>query len=200
MAEKSLSEVTYETYLSLEAESDSKYEYHDGFIVAMAGGTPAHSQLGANIVTELNLAIRSEGLSCRVYNSDLKVRLETLNRTYYPDASVGCEEPSFSQKDPHALINPILIVEVLSASNQSFDRGIKFHHYRQLDSLKEYLLISQTEVMVDVFSRQEEEVWKTRTIRGWDASLELASLGCSIPLRNLYQQISGLKGEQERGK
>ncbi|MEO0584142.1 MAG: Uma2 family endonuclease [Bacteroidota bacterium] len=91
MAEKSLSPSTYEAYLVLEAESNTKYEYHNGFIVAMAGGTPAHSQIGANVNWAVTNALMENAQPCRVYNSDLKVRIESINRTYYPDASVGCD-------------------------------------------------------------------------------------------------------------
>ena len=192
MGEKALANQPYETYLALEAESDTKYEYHDGFIVAMAGGTPAHSQLGGNVVTELNLALRKKGSSCRVYNSDLKVRIESINRTYYPDASVGCEEPQYSEKDPHALTNPILIVEVLSHSNEVFDRGSKFYNYRHLPSLQEYLLISQDDVAVDVSYRIEDDVWETRIIKGLEGKLPLRSLGCEISLAELYRLVPGL--------
>ncbi len=192
MGEQALANQTYETYLALEAESDTKYEYHDGFIVAMAGGTPAHSQLGANVVTELNLALRKKGGSCRVYNSDLKVRIESVNRTYYPDASVGCEEPVYSSKDGNALTNPILIVEVLSHSNEAFDRGSRFYNYRRLPSLQEYLLISQDDVMVDISYRTEEDVWETRVVKGLDGKLKLRSLGCEIGLAELYRLVPGL--------
>jgi Uma2 family endonuclease len=196
MGEKALDQQSYETYLALEAESDIKYEYHDGLIVAMAGGTPTHSQLGANAVTELNLALRAKGSPCRVYNSDLKVRIESINRTYYPDASVGCEEPQYSEKDPHALVNPILIIEVLSDSNEDFDRGTKFSRYRRLPSLQEYLLISQHEVMVDVFYRREADLWETYLVGGLDGVVPLRSLGCELRLADLYRLVPGLGPEE----
>lgn len=192
MGEKALANQSYETYLALEAESDIKYEYHDGWIVAMAGGSPAHSQLGGNIVTELNIALKTKGSSCRVYNSDLKVRIDSANRTYYPDATVGCEEPQYSPKDAHALTNPILIVEVLSPSNAAIDRGSKFYQYRRLPSLQEYVLISQDEVMVDVSYRRESDLWETRIVRGLDSRLQLPSLDIEISLADLYRLVPGL--------
>ncbi len=192
MGQKALSYASYETYLALEAESDIKYEYHNGFIVAMAGGTPAHSQLGANAVTELNIALRAKKNPCRVYNSDLKVRMDSLNLTYYPDATVGCDAPVYSEKDPHALINPTLIVEVLSPGNEKSDRGNKFHHYRHLPSLREYLLIDQQQVMVDVFFQQAPNLWETRTVTGLEGIVPLQSLGVEIRLRDLYAQVPGL--------
>lgn len=192
MGEKALANQSYETYLALEAESERKYEYHGGFIVAMAGGTPAHSQLGANVVRCLGNSLEAIGKPCRVYNSDLKVRIESVNRTYYPDASVGCAEPMYSEKDRHALINPILIVEVLSESNADVDRGSKFVHYRRLPSLQEYLLVSQDEVRVDAYFRREAEAWETHPVVGLEAVLRLPSLGCDLRLADVYRLVPGL--------
>ncbi|MEL6628825.1 MAG: Uma2 family endonuclease [Bacteroidota bacterium] len=190
MAEKSLSQSTYEAYLVLEAESNTKYEYHNGFIVAMAGGTPAHSQIGANVNWAVTNALMENAQPCRVYNSDLKVRIESINRTYYPDASVGCDEPTFSEKDPQALTNPTIIFEVLSKSNEGFDRGTKFHHYRQLTSLKEYVLLSQTEPTVDVYFRKDLNLWETTTYQGMQDHVHLKSLDCTIPVQALYRMVS----------
>ncbi|MEM9987164.1 MAG: Uma2 family endonuclease [Bacteroidota bacterium] len=192
MGEPSIANASYDTYLALEAESELKYEYYAGFIVAMAGGTPAHSQLGANAIRCIGNALDIADKPCRVYNSDLKIRIEAVDCTYYPDATVACEEPEYSPKDPLALVNPRLIVEVLSDSNEKFDRGTKFHHYRRLPSLQEYLLIHQNEVMVDVFYRQEADLWQTQLVGGLDGVLPLRSLGCEIKLSDLYRLVPGL--------
>jgi len=190
MGQKGLSYTSYEAYLALEAESDTKLEYHDGFIVAMPGGTPRHSQLGANAVTEANISLRSSEKNCTVYNSDLKIRIDSLNRTYYPDASIACEKQIFSEKDRNALTNPILLIEVLSAGNAHFDRGTKFHHYRHIPSLKEYVLISQQEAMVDVYFRREPEVWEMHTFRGVEETVVLKSLGIQLEMKDLYRGVS----------
>ncbi|MDP5168685.1 MAG: Uma2 family endonuclease [Bacteroidia bacterium] len=193
MAEKALANSSYETYLALEAESDTKYEFHDGFIVAMAGGTPAHSQLGANIVRFMGNALDAAGKPYRVFNSDLKVRIDAMNRTFYPDASVVCEEPQVSDKDPHAVINPVLIVEVLSDSNEKYDRGEKFNYYRQLPSFQEYILVHQNMAMVDRYYRQKGDLWEIKTIRGLDETVELKSLGCALNMRDLYRLVAGIE-------
>ncbi len=189
MAEKALSNASYETYLALEAESDTKYEYHNGFIVAMAGGTPLHSQLCANAGRFIGNAIDDAGKRCIVYTSDLKVRIESANRTYYPDVPICCEAPQFSVKDPNALVNPTLIVEVLSTSTENDDRLLKFHHYRQLASLQEYLLISQAEPEVITHFKQAEDLWEIKTIRGLSASVQLKSLGCTVQMKDLYRSV-----------
>ena len=189
MGEKALSTATYETYLQIEAESDVKHEFHDGLIVAMAGGTPTHSLLGANANTALNIALRSKGAGCRVYNSELKIRVPSTNRALYPDATVICGDPEFNSEDPHGLLNPILIVEVLSDSTDSYDRGDKFFHYRQIPSLKEYLLVSQNNVKVESFFRREENLWEINYAIGREDSIILKSLGVELSMADLYRMV-----------
>lgn len=192
MAQTAVSHYSYEAYLALEAEADTKHEYHDGFIVAMAGGTPVHSQIGANATTALNVVLQKEAKPCITFNSDLKIHIEAVNRTFYPDASVACESPVYSDKDPNALTNPILIIEVLSDSTAAFDRGLKFSHYRQLPSLQEYVLISQEEAMVDTYYRVEENLWEIRTITGFSASVELKSIGITVQMSDIYRLVPGI--------
>lgn len=189
--------VPYETYLSLEAESDTKYEYHDGFIVAMAGGTPRHSQICSNAERFIGNALDANGRPCIVYNSDLKVRVESVNRTYYPDATVGCEEALFSLKDRNALINPILIVEVLSEGTEERDRGIKFFHYRKLESLQEYVTISQQEPEVNTYYRQDDNIWEIKTTLGLEATVEIKSLGVNLRMQDLYRLVKFEDGTEE---
>lgn len=147
---------TYQAYLALEAESETKYEFHDGMITAMAGGTLEHGQIAVNFTTEAGIGLKSNKRPCIIYSSDVKVHIASSRRTYYPDASIVCGQPIRSDQDAHAITNPILILEVLSDSTASFDRGPKFSHYRQIDSLKEYVIISQTEAMVDTYFRTED--------------------------------------------
>ncbi len=189
MGEQVLSSSTYETYLQIEAESEIKHEYHDGFILAMAGGTPNHGLLGGNVVTALNVTLSREGKICRVFNSDLRIKIDHTNRGYYPDASVVCNDPEFSNQDPNALTNPILIVEVLSDSTESFDRGEKFFHYRQIPSLQEYVLISQHEVRVESFFRREGNLWEINHAQGKADSLPLKSLGIELNMEELYRMV-----------
>jgi len=189
MGEQALSTYSYEAYLALEAESEIKHEYHDGLIVDMAGGTPLHSMLSSNAERFIGNAIDAVGKPCDVYNSDLKVRIESVNRTYYPDATVGCEDPVYSPKDRNALINPILIVEVLSDRTESFDRGTKFHHYRHLPSFQEYVLISQQAYEVTTHFRQGEDLWEIKTYRDRAAIIPLKSLGCEVRMTDLYRRV-----------
>ncbi len=193
MAEKALSNHTYEDYLALEAESDIKYEFHDGFIVAMAGGSPEHSQIGANFIRYAGNALDRAGKSCIVHTGDLKVHIESTKRTFYPDVSIVCETPTYSPKDPNALTNPILILEVLSESTMAFDRGAKFAHYRQIPSLREYVLISQTESMVDTYYRTDDGTWEIQTITGLSATVVLKSLQCEVLMAEIYRLVPGME-------
>ena len=192
MAEKAISTYSYDAYLALEAEPEVKYEYHDGFIVAMAGGTPAHSQICANFIWAANDTLRNGGKSCIVHTSDLKVRVMATNRTYYPDSSIVCEQPEYGEIDRYALINPLLILEVLSENTVAFDRGAKFTHYRAIPSLKEYVLISQDDAVVDTYYRVGKNTWEIHTWEGLDTVVELKSIGCSLQMNDIYRLVPGI--------
>lgn len=193
MAEKALSNHTYEDYLALEAESDIKYEFHDGFIVAMAGGSPEHGLIAGNFISTVNGALSRGAKSCATFTSDVKVLIGATNRTYYPDASIVCGPYQRSPKDPNALTNPILILEVLSESKMAFDRGAKFAHYRQIPSLREYVLISQTEAMVDTYYRTDDGTWEIQTITGLSATVVLKSLQCEVQMAEIYRLVPGME-------
>lgn len=187
MGERALDTYTYEAYLALEQEPGVKYEFHDGLILAMAGGTPRHSILASNATYCIMDALRQRGRSCRVFNNDLKLHIDTLRKTFYPDVTVVCGTPRFSTRDPQALANPLLIVEVLSPHTAAFDRGAKFHAYRQLPSLREYVLISQDEPVVDTYFREEGNLWEINTYEGLDAQVRLRSLECEVAMSSLYR-------------
>lgn len=193
MAEHAVSTYSYEAYLALEAESDVKHEYHDGMIVAMAGGSPKHGQIGINVGGAIGFALRQGEKDCSVYSSDVRIQIETSFRTFYPDLSVVCGPLENSPHDPHAIINPILIVEVLFESTAAFDRGEKFAHYRQLPSLKEYVLVSQEEAMVDTFYRNEAGLWEIHTLTGLNEEVTLKSLGIALRMQDVYYRVPDLK-------
>ncbi len=187
-----LTSASYQDYLALEAQSDIRYEYHDGFILAMAGGTLEHGQIIMNIGREMGNQLNKSGRPCIVYGSDVKVSIETTRRTFYPDLSVTCEAPEKSDKDPHALTNPVLIIEVLSESTGDFDRGEKFAHYRQIPSLREYVLVNQSQVLVDSFFRLETGSWEIQTRMGLGDKLALKSLGIELQVKDIYHRVAGI--------
>jgi Uma2 family endonuclease len=193
MGEKSLANYTYEAYLALEAESKIKYEYHDGYIVAMAGGSPEHGLIAGNFISAVNRTFQANSKSCAVFTSDVKVHIKSTNRSYYPDASVVCGKFEKSDKDKQAIINPLLILEVLSESTVAVDRGAKFTHYRQIPSLKEYVLISQDEAVVDTYYRVDDGLWEIQTTIGLLEKVVLKSISSEIAMSEIYRMVPDLK-------
>ena len=148
--------MSYPEYLAAERGAKTRHEYLSGTSWAMAGGTPEHGRLAAALAGELRGKLR--GRPCAVFSSDVRIRIAATDRTTYPDLSVVCGKRETAADDPDALVNPIVIVEVLSDSTEADDRGAKFAHYRRLESLREYVLVSQHERRIEVF-RREGEHW-----------------------------------------
>lgn len=174
--------VTYAEYLALEAESETRLEFVDGQVYAMAGGTPEHARLAVEIAAELRAALKPKG--CLVYSSDLKLRIDATNRSTYADVVVICGPEEHSEIDPSAITNPTVIVEVLSPSTEAADRGEKWRHYQRFASLREYVLVSPGDPYVEVFRREGEE-WVLRTSMAGGV-IELPSRGVSIPVDAIY--------------
>ncbi len=175
--------LTYEAYLELERTSARKHEFINGRVFAMAGGTVEHARLQMALGRALGNAL--DGQPCAVFSSDLRVRIEATGRATYPDVTVVCNEREVASDDPDAIVNPTLIAEVLSKTTEAEDRGDKFAHYRRLQSLQEYLLVSETEPRVDVF-RREGSKWSFEEYSG-DADIPLLSLGVTISLSTIYR-------------
>lgn len=179
---------TYEDYLRLENESPVKHEFCDGEIFAMAGGTPEHGLLSAEVISMIRAQL-PEG--CRVMTSDVRVRIEASDLTTYPDATVVCGPLQRSAKDEHAVVNPMLLVEVTSASTEDYDRGEKLSHYKQLPSLRTILIVSHKTRRVTVLERRSD---------GWAAPVEYRAsetLACveprlAISVDQLYAILDGI--------
>lgn len=182
MTEPALAMISYADYLAIERESDLKHEYLDGVVRAMAGGPIEHSRLATNFASELRLALA--GRPCAAFSSDGKIRLDASNRATYPDVSVVSGRLERSEQDPDAITNPIVLVEVLSESTEAYDRGEKFRHYRRLTSLREYVLVSQHEPLVEVFAR-DGDAWRVFEYGPGD-TIQLPSVGASITVDALY--------------
>ena len=172
-AEPQPSTVSYDAYLESEAASEVKHEFLRGELYAMAGGTPEHAALAMTIGAELNYSLR--GRPCRVYSSDLRVRVEATDLSTYPDLAVVRGALETSAIDPNAAINPVVIVEVLSDSTEGYDRGEKFAHYRQIPSLREYILVSQQTRRLESHYKNDAGEWVLREA-GPGAALELRAL------------------------
>lgn len=189
MEAKRLVGLTIEEYLKVEKETQTRYEYHDGSIFALAGGTVEHGLISGNVFGEIKMALRNAKNSCRPLNGEVRLRIETLNKMLYPDVMAVCGDIQKSATDENSITNPILIVEVLSNSTESYDRGDKFFAYRQIPSLEEYVLIDQYKALVEIYKR-EKGLWKITRVVGLDESVELASLNITIALKNIYEDVN----------
>ena len=186
MATAALTWYTPEEYLALERNAEFKSEYIEGRIVAMTGATIPHNAISGSLYVALYTRLR--GGPCRVFLSDLRVQIGAGRRYTYPDLVGLCGEAQTIDGVMDTLTNPALIVEVLSTSTEAYDRGEKFTHYRTLESLQEYVLVAQDRVSVERFVRQGE-LWVLAAFSDLDAEVELASVGCAIPLREIYENV-----------
>lgn len=179
--------ISPEEYVALEQEFGERYEYHDGQMFAMSGSTALHSQLLVNLTIEVGTGLR--GTACRAYLNDFRVVIEAADMATYPDLSILCSPIIPSARYKNSCTNPTVLFEVLSPSTEAYDRGAKFQQYRKLSTLREYVLVSQTEHAVDLF-RLEEGHWLYFPIHGEDAVLSLASVGIEISLGDIYRNVS----------
>ena len=183
--------LTPEEYLAFERKATTKHEYLNGQIVAMSGTSFAHNFITVNIATSLNVQLM-EG-ECRVATSDMRVKVTQIDSYFYPDVVVVCGEPRAEDDTFDTLLNPVLIVEVLSPSTEGYDRGEKFEHYQQIASLKDYILISQDEIRVEHHYRQESE-WLQSEFQGLEDVLSLLSIGCELRLSDIYRRVEVASG------
>lgn len=179
--------ISEEEFWALEEGSEVKHEYFNGEIFAMSGGTNRHVVLSSNALAALIYQLR--GRKCRAVSSDQAIRIENSGLITYPDVSVYCEPNRFEGRGDLALLNPVVIIEVLSQSTASYDRGAKFRHYQQIESLQDYILVEQNFVQVDHFHRLESNDWLLRTFSSLDDELSLESINCTLPLREWYDGV-----------
>jgi Uma2 family endonuclease len=176
--------VTYAEYIAAEERAETKHWFFDGEVYAMSGGTPEHSALAAAVMYQLQGGL--EGRPCRVFTSDLRVRVAATGMATYPDVSVVCGKLETDPEDSCAITNPILLVEVLSDSTEAHDRGEKAAHYRRIKSLREYVLVSQRAPRIEVYRRNEAQRWELFE-SGAGESAELLSVRCSLDVSRVYR-------------
>ncbi|MEH1900262.1 MAG: Uma2 family endonuclease [Nostoc sp.] len=181
-------DLSSEAYLEAEKSSLNKHEYIQGQIYAMSGASDAHVTIITNLIALLRNHVR--GTSCRLYATDMKARIESLNIFYYPDILVTCDQTDI--KFEYFKRYPCLIIEVLSPSTEAFDRGDKFIDYQELETFQEYVLISQTRQRVDCFRRNTEGRWVLYSYKG-NQELQLISLNFACSLTNIYEDVSFAK-------
>jgi Uma2 family endonuclease len=176
-----------EQYLEIERAAEYKSEYYQGVMFAMAGAREAHNLIAVNFLAGIHAQLRSR--ECRAYGSDMRVRVSATGLYTYPDVVVVCGEPQFLDGQRDTLLNPTLIAEVLSPSTEAFDRGRKFEHYRSLESLAEYLLVSSQRVSAELFSRQADGRWLLTAASSLTDTLQLPATGCRVPLADIYEKV-----------
>ena len=177
--------LTTEEYLQLEAASDIKHEYIDGEIYAMAGATDTHVTIALNMAILLRGHL--QGSDCRVYISDMKVKIETKNRFFYPDVMVTCDTQDRENSTYKQF--PRLIIEVLSDSTEAFDRGDKFADYQLLPSLQEYVLINTRKARIECFRRTDEGLWLLQFYELEDSQFALTSVDFTGQISDVYEQV-----------
>ncbi|HEX8131336.1 MAG TPA: Uma2 family endonuclease [Pyrinomonadaceae bacterium] len=177
-----------EEYLTIERRAEYKSEYVDGVIYAMAGGSERHNLIAANLIIAIGAQLRDR--PCRIYPSDLKVRVANSGRFFYPDVSIVCGETQFADDERDVVLNPVIIVEVLSESTAAFDRGKKFQSYQQIESLREYLLVSQDEYVVEHFLRQDDGRWLYTKAAGLEEAIALPAVQCELALSDVYRKVA----------
>lgn len=191
------SRYTLDEYLARERVAEYKSEFYNGEIFAMTGGTPTHNLVSVNISSRLRAGLRGSG--CRPFSSDQRIRIPANGLSTYPDVTVVCGELQLDDRDKDAITNPIVVFEVLSKSTERYDRGRKFDLYRELDSLKEYVLVSQSEAQVERFLRQDDGNWLLTILKGADAVLEFASINVSLTLSEIYEDVEFHPEEADQG-
>jgi Uma2 family endonuclease len=186
---------TLKEYFEFEEQSVGRHEYHDGYLfalsdaLAMAGGSFEHSQIIANVIGELGNALK--GKPCRVLDGNMLTRIGKRSQYVYPDVTVVCGPPEFDPDSPPrmALLNPRVIVEVLSPSTEQYDRTAKFDLYREIESLEQYVIIAQDVPSVQTFQRRSDGTWVFDSCAKLDGRLRISALGIEVPMAEIYAHL-----------
>lgn len=179
--------VSPEEYLEMERNSDTKHEYHNGEIFAMAGVAPAHNDIGYNINSVVAPFLR--GKACKLYGSDFRIYIPDESLFTYPDFSIVCGKAETSDKYTDNLTNPAAIIEILSPSTRDYDRGTKFNFYRSIKTLKEYILIDSQSVHVEVFTKQQDNSWNLKEFKELSDNLFISTIHFQTSLQELYDDV-----------
>ncbi len=188
MSSAAKTKLTVAEYLAFERASESKHEFFDGELFAMTGGTPAHSLIASNFIREAGNALKDR--PCVVYTSDLRIKVNATGLYTYPDVTIVCGEQKFDDDQSDTLINPTIVVEVLSKSTASYDRGPKSKHFRKIDSLQALILIEQDSPAVEVYRRQTDGNWILSEATELTDSIAILPIGIFIPLAEIYRNVT----------
>ncbi|MGC2237948.1 MAG: Uma2 family endonuclease [Pyrinomonadaceae bacterium] len=187
LAQKKPEFCTPEEYLQLERDSEIRHEYTDGKVFEMAGANRRHNRISTNIVRLLDNQLLER--DCNIYGNDMRVKITSNEKYTYPDIVAVCGEEIFQDEMEDTLLNPMLIVEVLSKSTEAYDRGEKFEYYQTIESFCEYVLITQEPFRVEQFVRKDTNIWTYFEFRNSDDVVKLTSIDCKFTLRDIYHKI-----------
>lgn len=182
-------------YLAIERAAAFKSEFYNGRMYAMTGASREHNLVTANIARELTIQLKNR--PCEAYINDMRVRAASSRNYFYPDVVVICGEPDFEDAQADTLLNPTVLIEVLSPSTEAYDRGDKFAQYRRIPSLQEYLLVSSDRPRVERYARQDE-LWMLREAEGLESHMVLEAIGCTLSLREVYDKVFGDSADTAR--
>jgi Uma2 family endonuclease len=180
--------LTPEEYLALERQAETKSEYWGGEVYALAGASTTHTIIGANTLAELVMQLK--GWPCTAHTNDLRIKVARAGLYTYPDVAVVCGKAEFEDRNEDTLLNPTVLIEVLSPSTEAYDRGAKFEFYRTLESLSDYLLVSQSRPIIEHFTRQPDDRWLMSTYKGLDAVASIPAIGCELRLADVYDKVT----------
>jgi Uma2 family endonuclease len=180
--------ITAADYLALERQADAKSEYLNGSIYAMSGASRSHNRITVNLTAALHAQLKRK--PCEPFTGDLRVKVSPTGLYTYPDVVVVCGEPRFEDQHVDTLLNPTVIIEVLSDSTEAYDRGEKFAHYRALESLTDYLLVAQDQPRIEHFRRQPDGQWLYSAADGLDSQVAIANIGCVLQLAEVYERVA----------
>lgn len=181
--------LTIEEYVELDKNSEERYEYFEGEIFAMAGGSPEHGRIAGNVFARLFIKLTS--VKCEVFNSEIRLKVPALTTYRYPDASVVCGEPIFEEfLGVKLLVNPLVLIEVLSPTTEGYDLGKKFTEYKSIPSFQEYLAISQSQPYVIRFHRQENGLWVRHDVEGIESEVQIEALSLTLSLQEIYERVN----------
>ena len=174
-------------YLIFERASETKHEWVNGEVGAMTGASRAHNLISVNVLTVLKSVLRGQG--CEIYPADMRVKVASTGLYTYPDISVVCGEAAFNDDRLDTLLNPTVIIEILSPTTERYDRGLRFQHYRELESLQMYVLIAQDMPRIECYARTESDQWVLSDYKGLDADARLDPIGATLRLAEVYEQV-----------
>jgi Uma2 family endonuclease len=181
--------VTPEEYLAAERKAETRSEYFAGEVFAMVEASKRHNLIAANIIRVLGNQLLER--ACNVYPSDMRVKVSATGKYTYPDVVVACEPELFDDAENDTLLNPVVIIEVLSASTEAYDRGKKFEQYQQIASLTEYILVTQEPYRIEQYVRQSDKEWRYSEYHVAEDVIRISVIGCEIALKDAYAKVAG---------